>query len=55
VEACFAIIDPQLDQLKASGAFGTEVAVPADADPQARLPAVLGRREPAEIAPTGGA
>ena len=55
VEACFAVLEPQLDQLQASGAFGTEVAVPADADPQTRLLAVLGRRESAEIAPTGGA
>ena len=55
VEACFAVLEPQFDQLKASGAFGTEVAVPADADPQTRLLAMLGRRESAEIAPTGGA
>ena len=44
VEACFAVIEPQLDQLKASGAFGTDVVVPADADPQTRLLAVLGRK-----------
>ena len=55
VEACFAVLEPQFDQLKASGAFGTDVVVPADADPQTRLLAMLGRRESAEIAPTGGA
>jgi uncharacterized protein (TIGR03086 family) len=44
VEACFAVLEPQLGQLQASGAFGTEVAVPADADPQTRLLAVLGRK-----------
>ena len=55
VEACFAVLEPQLNQLQASGAFGTEVAVPADADPQTRLLAVLGRRESAETAPTGEA
>ena len=54
-EACFAILEPQFDQLKASGAFGSEVVVSADADPQTRLLAMLGRRESAEIAPTGGA
>jgi uncharacterized protein (TIGR03086 family) len=43
VEACFAVLEPQFDQLKASGAFGGEVAVPADADPQTRLLAMLGR------------
>ena len=55
VEACFAVLEPQFGQLKASGAFGTELAVPADADPQTRLLAMLGRRESAEIAPTKGA
>ena len=55
VEACFAIIEPQLDQLKASGAFGSEVAVPADADPQTRLLAMLGRSVSAEIARKEGA
>jgi uncharacterized protein (TIGR03086 family) len=43
VEACFVVLEPQFDQLKASGAFGGEVAVPADADPQTRLLAMLGR------------
>ena len=60
VEACSAVIEPQLDQLKASGAFGIEVAVPPDADPQTRLLAVLGRKAPgtllpADIARKGGA
>ena len=55
VEACFAVLEPQFAQLKASGAFGPEVAVAADADPQTRLLAMLGRRETAEITPTKGA
>jgi uncharacterized protein (TIGR03086 family) len=44
VEACFEVINPQLDLLKASGMFGTEIAVPDDADPQTKLLALLGRR-----------
>jgi uncharacterized protein (TIGR03086 family) len=43
VAACAAVIEPQLQQLQASGAFGTP-AEPHDAsDPQARLLAALGR------------
>jgi uncharacterized protein (TIGR03086 family) len=58
VEACFAVLEPQLAQLQASGAFGTEVPVPADADPQTRLLAVLGRKAPGNLGggrPTAGA
>ena len=44
VEACWNVIEPQLDMLRASGMFGTDLPVPADADAQTRLLAVLGRR-----------
>ncbi len=44
VEACWDVITPQLDLLKGSGMFGTEVEVADDADPQTKLLAVLGRR-----------
>jgi len=43
VEACWNVIEPQLDGLRASGMFGTAVPVPDDADTQPRLLAVLGR------------
>lgn len=43
VEACWVVVEPQLDMLKGSGAFGTEVEVPDDADLQTRLLAALGR------------
>jgi uncharacterized protein (TIGR03086 family) len=44
VEACIAVIEPQLDMLVGSGAFGTPLEVPDDADSQTRLLAMLGRR-----------
>jgi len=44
VETCWEIVRPQQDLLRGSGAFGTEVEVPDDADSQVRLLAVLGRR-----------
>jgi uncharacterized protein (TIGR03086 family) len=44
VTACFEVIEPQLDLLKASGMFGAEVDVPNDADAQTKLLALLGRR-----------
>jgi uncharacterized protein (TIGR03086 family) len=44
VAACFEVIAPQIDLLKASGMFGTEVEVADDADPQTKLLAKLGRR-----------
>jgi uncharacterized protein (TIGR03086 family) len=44
VETCWEIVRPQQDLLRGSGAFGTEVEVPHDADSQTRLLAVLGRR-----------
>jgi uncharacterized protein (TIGR03086 family) len=44
VDACLAVVEPQLDMLVASGAFGTPLEVPDDASPQTRLLAALGRR-----------
>jgi uncharacterized protein (TIGR03086 family) len=44
VDACWEVITPQIDLLKGSGMFGSEIAVPDDADPQTRLLATLGRR-----------
>ncbi|MEY2476921.1 MAG: hypothetical protein QOG87_2236 [Actinomycetota bacterium] len=44
VEACWAVVEPQLDELGGSGAFGTAVEVPADANLQTRLLAALGRQ-----------
>ena len=44
VEACWEVVEPQLADLEGSGAFGTHVPVPADADLQTTLLAVLGRR-----------
>jgi uncharacterized protein (TIGR03086 family) len=44
VEACLAVVEPQADMMRAGGAFGPRVDTPADADPQTRLLALLGRR-----------
>lgn len=44
VDACWEVITPQIELLKGSGMFGTEVDVPDDADPQTTLLALLGRR-----------
>jgi uncharacterized protein (TIGR03086 family) len=43
VDACWAVVEPQLEMLKASGAFGSDVEVADDADPQTKLLAALGR------------
>jgi uncharacterized protein (TIGR03086 family) len=43
VEACWAVVEPERDILTGSGMFGTELAVPTDADRQTALLAVLGR------------
>jgi uncharacterized protein (TIGR03086 family) len=43
VAAAHEVLAPQLADLQASGAFGTPVDVPADADPQTRLLGLLGR------------
>jgi uncharacterized protein (TIGR03086 family) len=48
VDACLAVIEPQMDLLAASGAFGTRIDVPDDAGPQARLLGLLGRRDAGE-------
>jgi len=44
VRSCIAVVEPQAEMLAASGAFGTDVDVGADAAPQTRLLAMLGRR-----------
>ena len=44
VEACRKVAEPQIDMLRASGAFGEGRPVAADASAQARLLALLGRR-----------
>src|SRR2546421_5529125 len=41
VEACWDVIRPQADMLRASGMFGTDVKVADDADSQTRLLAAL--------------
>ncbi|HWW45107.1 MAG TPA: TIGR03086 family metal-binding protein [Acidimicrobiia bacterium] len=43
VEACFEVVDPQRDLLEASGMFGTDHDIPAGADRQIQLLAILGR------------
>jgi len=44
VAECWAVVEPQLDQLRGSGAYGEDLDVAADADLQTRLLAALGRR-----------
>ena len=44
VEACFEVVEPQKDLLAGSGMFGSDVQVPADADRQTQLLAILGRK-----------
>jgi uncharacterized protein (TIGR03086 family) len=44
VDACLEVVEPQLDMLIGSGAFGTVIEVGEDASPQTRLLAMLGRR-----------
>ena len=44
VEACLAVIEPQIDMLVASGAFGTRLDVPEGSSSQTRLLGLLGRR-----------
>jgi uncharacterized protein (TIGR03086 family) len=43
VDACLEVVLPQIDALESSGAFGSDHDVPAGADPQTRLLALLGR------------
>ena len=42
--ACWAVVEPQAELLRGSGAFNTDVAAPEGADAQTRLLAALGRR-----------
>jgi uncharacterized protein (TIGR03086 family) len=44
VEACFEVIEPQIDMLAGSGVFGTPLDVPEGASRQTQLLAMLGRR-----------
>jgi len=44
VEACFAVIEPQMDTLAASGMFGNRMDLPDEAGRQAQLLGLLGRR-----------
>jgi uncharacterized protein (TIGR03086 family) len=44
VDACWTVINPQMELLAASGMFGTQVDVSEDADSQTKLLAALGRR-----------
>ena len=43
MQACQQIIEPQLEAFRSAGALGPEVTVPADASPQTRFLALLGR------------
>ncbi|HEV2310233.1 MAG TPA: TIGR03086 family metal-binding protein [Acidimicrobiia bacterium] len=43
VEACFEVVEPQQSLLDGSGMFGTDHSVPAGADRQTQLLAILGR------------
>jgi uncharacterized protein (TIGR03086 family) len=49
VEACLEVIEPQLEDLTASGAFGTRLEVGEDASRQTQLLALLGRRAAEEV------
>jgi uncharacterized protein (TIGR03086 family) len=44
VGASLKVLAPQIEALQASGAFGSPVEVPTDADPQTRLLGLLGRQ-----------
>jgi uncharacterized protein (TIGR03086 family) len=44
VTACWQVVEPQAEGLRASGAFHTDVSAPDGADLQTRLLAALGRR-----------
>ena len=45
VEACLAVIEPQIDMLVASGAFGTRLDVPENSSSQTKLLGLLGRQD----------
>ena len=44
VDACWDVVEPQAALLHGSGAFGDEVAISPNSDPQTRLLAALGRK-----------
>lgn len=44
VDAAWEVINPQIDMLTASGAFGSKIEADPDADSQTRLLALLGRQ-----------
>ena len=44
VDACWSVINPQMELLRGSGMFGDQLDVPDDADSQTKLLATLGRR-----------
>jgi uncharacterized protein (TIGR03086 family) len=45
VQAGLDVLTPQWEVLRGSGAFKTDVPVPEDGDPQARLLAMVGRQD----------
>jgi uncharacterized protein (TIGR03086 family) len=45
VDACLMVLEPQLDQLAASGMFGNRIDVPEREGHQARLLGLLGRQD----------
>ncbi|HLM18344.1 MAG TPA: TIGR03086 family metal-binding protein [Acidimicrobiia bacterium] len=45
VEACLEVIEPQIDMLVSSGAFGTRLDVPEGSSSQTKLLGLLGRRD----------
>ena len=47
VDACLEVVEPQLDMLAGSGAYGSDHHVPEGASPQVRLLALLGRSDAA--------
>jgi uncharacterized protein (TIGR03086 family) len=46
VAAALEMVEPVADMLRASGSYGGHIDVASDADPQTRLLALLGRRQP---------
>jgi uncharacterized protein (TIGR03086 family) len=44
VAACWEVVEPQLEMLAGSGAFGSHHDIPKGADPQTKLLAALGRK-----------
>ena len=46
IEGAWQVLEPQLDMLRASGMFGDDLEIPADADAETRLLMTLGRRPP---------